>query len=88
MTKKNALGFNKPQPLNMTSILNFGKYKGQSIGEVLKFDASYLLWAIDKEIIDIEPHLLDDIWDAEQEQNYTGYELGQWDVGIFDEPPH
>ena len=75
MTKKNALGFSKPQPLNPTSILDFGKYKGQSIGEVMKFDASYLLWAIDKEIIDVEPYLLDDILDAETEQD-DGYDDG------------
>lgn len=67
--KKNALGFRRPLLLNQTSILNFGQYKGESLGDVMKYDAQYLLWAIKKGIIDVEPWLLDDIIDASYEQN-------------------
>lgn len=72
MSKNNVLGYEKPAPLNKTSILNFGQYKGESLGEVIKYDASYLLWAIEKEIIDVEPFLYDEICELENEQDVYG----------------
>jgi len=34
--------------MNFNTVLNFGKYKGHTIGEVFQLDASYLLWAIEE----------------------------------------
>ena len=34
--------------MNFDTVLNFGKYKGHTIGEVFQLDASYLLWAIEE----------------------------------------
>jgi hypothetical protein len=45
--------FSKTTPNNrhnfrsLNDILDFGKYKGMSIKDVYKIDASYLLWAIE-----------------------------------------
>jgi hypothetical protein len=37
---------NKPRIYHMKDRLNFGKYKDITIEDVIKFDASYLLWAM------------------------------------------
>ena len=34
--------------MNFDTVLNFGKYKGHTIGEVFQLNASYLLWAIEE----------------------------------------
>lgn len=74
---KDAFGYDGAQPLNKTSILNFGKYEGDSIGEVMKFDASYLLWAIEKKIFDVEPWLYDEIEELADEQD-SDYHSAEW----------
>ena len=79
MTRKNALGFisDKKVIANKTTILHFGQYKGQSVAEVMRFDASYLLWAIDNvDSFDIDDvHLIDEIIELDERQ-YVGPDVG------------
>ncbi len=75
---KNALGFKKPVLANETTRLDFGKYKGETVGEVMKKDAGYLLWALDKNILDVEPHVLDDISELAEEQDIYDNYYDEW----------
>ena len=66
----NALSFKKTPLLNKSSRLTFGQYKGQSVGEIMAFDASYLVWLAEKEIIQFEAWLLDDIYELALEREF------------------
>jgi len=39
------------KPLKLSDKLEFGKYKGQSIKEIIKCDVQYISWAINEKII-------------------------------------
>lgn len=56
--------FKQPTMMNKTSVFDFGKYKNNSLGEVMKFDASYILWCIEQGLIDVAPYLYDEIDEA------------------------
>ena len=68
---KNSLSFKKTPLLNKSSRLTFGQYKGQTVGEVMKFDASYLVWLAENGIVQFEAWLLDDLYELEEEQDCT-----------------
>ena len=73
---RNALSFDRSRKIlaNPTTIITFGKYKEESVGDVLKHDASYLLWAVENvEFFDVEPYLLDMIIESKEEQNFDYY---------------
>ena len=65
--------------MNFDTVLNFGKYKGHTIGEVFQLDASYLLWAVenierfklsDKEVDLIEAKAEVEEWDRFDDYDY------------------
>jgi len=66
---KNVLAFKSPPLLNKESILNFGQYKNNSVSEVMKYDASYLVYLAEKEIVRFEAWLPDDIHELVNEQD-------------------
>ena len=66
--------------MNFNTVLNFGKYKGHTIGEVFQLDASYLLWAIEetdrlklseKDIELIEEKAEMEEWDRFEDYDYN-----------------
>jgi hypothetical protein len=68
---KNAFGYpgsKNPKLVNKTILLWFGQYEGESVQEVMQKDASYLIWAIEQKIIDVEPWLYDEISELKDEQ--------------------
>ena len=51
------------------TVLDMGKYKGQTISQVMAYDAQYLLWVNDNKYINIKDQdLLDEITDLMYEQ--------------------
>ena len=39
-------------------VLNFGKYKGKGISEIMEIDPSYIAWAAGKNIINVDKETL------------------------------
>lgn len=37
----------RPEMYTIRSILDFGKYKGNTVEDILHYDPGYILWAID-----------------------------------------
>lgn len=64
-----------------TETFTFGKYKGQSVDEVMMENAGYILWLQGKNIIHFSQPILDkaevergfQTWGREMEDNYAGY---------------
>jgi hypothetical protein len=47
-SKEKEMGFSEVKELGLDDLINFGKYKGKTVHQVLHMDASYLVWAHDK----------------------------------------
>ena len=61
------------QAFGLNTKLNFGKYKGSTVQEIIKKDPEYLGWAEDT----IDWFVLDD--EAESALDYAIYEAIDWD---------
>ena len=49
---------------DVEDVLDFGKYRGKTLTEVIKLDPDYVLWLLDREVIDITP-IADDLLDEQ-----------------------
>ena len=72
--------------MNFDTVLNFGKYKGDTIREVYERDASYLQWCLenierfklsDKETVLIEEKAEMEEWDRFEDNDEDYY--GHWE---------
>jgi hypothetical protein len=62
--------------INKTTVLSFGKYKGQAVEQVMKVDADYILWCDAHKIIHINNKLLEEcrkLADAQHEDWLRDY---------------
>lgn len=67
----------------VSDVFTFGKYEGQTIGEVIELDPDYILWLDEEGAADIASHLLeraeenasfDDAGDDWGNHNYSSYD--------------
>lgn len=77
---KIALGFRPafPQINSPKDKLTFGKYKGQTVDQVIRLDANYILWMSDEKIAQVSEEVLKYAEEADVEQRLdeaTGEEL-------------
>ena len=56
----------------LSALLCFGKYKGQTVEQVMKYDAQYLLWAEEQGIISLSDNL------QEAVSEYAGIQHDEW----------
>ena len=49
---------------DVEDVLDFGKYRGKTLTEVIKLDPDYILWLLDREAIDITL-IADDLLDEQ-----------------------
>jgi len=60
-------------------VLKFGKYKGKTVEEVMKFDSHYIGWCIEQGIISvdksIEKSALADLYDQRDHADMYDYEI-------------
>lgn len=70
MKTKIALGFRPaiPQINSLKDTLTFGKYKGQSVDQVIRLDANYILWMSDEKIAQVSEEVLKYAEEADVEQ--------------------
>lgn len=67
MAWKSVTSYDKKYTKN--TVLDFGKHKGQSIKQIMAYDAQYILWLNDEKYIHIkDQELLDELTDAMYEQ--------------------
>ena len=60
----------KATPATLSTVLTFGQYKGETIQDVMKHDASYLIWAVENiDWFDIDVVVMEVIEDAAFEQS-------------------
>lgn len=61
--------------MNITKItdkLTFGKYKGETIRQVLAKDSSYIRWIIKQNILVFENEIINELFDYHEESYSTG----------------
>ena len=65
-----------------SDVFTFGKYEGQTIGEIIELDPDYILWLDEEGVADIASYLLelaeenasfDDVGDDWGNHNYSSY---------------
>jgi len=68
MMSENVLSFREPKMYTRETVFDFGQYKKETLGDVLKYDASYLIWLIENNVIDVDIDLMGEIEDANYKQ--------------------
>lgn len=68
------------------SVISFGKYKGQTVQEVMNDDPDYLIWAYENIVeFDLDAQVLDEIVDNSKPKDYP---LEGFDLGWINEVPY
>jgi hypothetical protein len=84
-----ALGFRSgfPKLTEFSQKIDFGKYKGMTVEEVIDIDPGYILWMSDNKRAKISENILDAAQEAETSERfdapYDGAWLGRnvWELG-------
>lgn len=58
-------------------IIDFGKYKGKTLGDILDTDYSYILWLRNIGILKLDKKLIDAALEEQNEDDH--YDWGDWD---------
>lgn len=74
----------KPKVTSVSYVLQFGKYKGWTIDQVLLEKPSYIEWVIDKEILDLSEEVLHEVEERLYRDRYDDF----YDYFLNDEPPY
>lgn len=75
---------NKSKMFTKESVLEFGKHKGETVEDVLKYDPSYLVWCIENlKWFDVDTVLDDEIY--ERDSLTDGY-CSLSDPYLYDDP--
>ena len=70
MTKSLFQPSSKATPATLSTVLTFGQYKGETVQDVMKHDASYLIWAVENiDQFDIDVVVMEQIEDLAYEQD-------------------
>jgi uncharacterized protein (DUF3820 family) len=77
---------------NESTVLTFGKFKGRTVGELIKENPAYLLWAHEKvEFFELPPELLARLHDRKPRLTFSFQvdELKQmkFDLELLQDPP-
>ena len=77
MTKSLFQPSSKATPATLSTVLTFGQYKGETVQDVMKHDASYLIWAVENiDWFDIDVVVMEQIEDLAYEQIGTSFDSG------------
>jgi len=61
-------------------LINFGKYKGQTVEDVIDKDPQYIEWALEEEILKLKPRVISYLQDKLEDTEQGWYGLDMWDV--------
>lgn len=68
-----------PEIKALTDVLNFGKYKGQQVQDIIKTDPSYILYLSDEKIAKFSDKILQSAEDSELEMDGELKGMMFWD---------
>lgn len=74
-----------PEIKALTQKMNFGKYKGQTIEEIINNDPSYILYLSDEKIAKFSEEILDYAEESESEKDFNDAMDFDWDgIDVYD----